>query len=307
MNLLNMDGIVTPMKRLVSGADPKEWVTLGGDQYLMKWGKQRNELAPFSEFVASRFLRYMNIPVQTVELVIYKDSVCAMCSDIGTIKQFADISESSLDTDKNDKVYILEDILHEIASMRKFTPEQRTEIATIFKRVFLCDAVLANRDRHAGNWGYRDTGDFCPIYDNGASLFPGLLHNEEPNLKRLYHILTIEEPRSQVQIRAQSGKLKKFNYHRLLEDTELINEELSWIKKANVPEAINWAVAPLPPEMARHYHYVMYLRYYCIIEREDFNDVFKRLTSLSYEAPSSVHDILEWASDMPLNGVGESV
>lgn len=172
MNLLNMDGIVTPTKRLVSGADPKEWVTLGGDQYLMKWGKQRNELAPFSEFVASRFLRYMNIPVQTVELVIYKDSVCAMCSDIGTIKQFADISESSLDTDKNDKVYILEDILHEIASMRKFTPEQRTEIATIFKRVFLCDAVLANRDRHAGNWGYRDTGDFCPIYDNGASLFP---------------------------------------------------------------------------------------------------------------------------------------
>lgn len=78
MNLLNMDGIVTPTKRLVSGADPKEWVTLGGDQYLMKWGKQRNELAPFSEFVASRFLRYMNIPVQTVELVIYKDSVCAM-------------------------------------------------------------------------------------------------------------------------------------------------------------------------------------------------------------------------------------
>lgn len=141
----------------------------------------------------------------------------------------------------------------------------------------------------------------------GLVCFPGLLHNEEPNLKRLYHILTIEEPRSQVQIRAQSGKLKKFNYHRLLEDIELINEELSWIKKANVPEAINWAVAPLPPEMARHYHYVMYLRYYCIIEREDFNDVFKRLTSLSYEAPSSVHDILEWASNMPLNGVGESV
>lgn len=301
MNLLNMDGNVTPSKRLVGGADPKEWVTLWNDQYLMKWGKVRCELAPFSEYVASRFLRYLGIPAQTVELVLYKGKVCAMCSDIGAIKQFADISESSLDTDKETKVYIMEDILHEIESMRKFTKAQRQEIAIIFKRVFLCDAILANRDRHAGNWGYRSGGDFCPIYDNGASLFPGLVHNEEQNLRRLLRILTIEEPRSQVQIRAQNGKLKKHNYHHLLEDTSLLKEELKWLEGCDVEAAIAWAVSTLPSDIARHYHYIMYMRYHCIIRREDFNDVYKRLASLPYETPSSVYDLLVWTSHMPVD------
>lgn len=301
MDLLNMDGNVTPSKRLVSGADPKEWVTLWNGQYLMKWGKVRCELAPFSEYIASRFLRYLGIPAQTAELVLYKGKVCAMCSDIGAIKQFADISESSLDTDKGSKVYIMEDILHEIESMRKFTKEQRHEIATIFKRVFLCDAILANRDRHAGNWGYRSGGDFCPIYDNGASLFPGLMYNEEQNLRRLFRIITIEEPRSQVQIRAQSGKLKKHNYHHLLEDTSLLKTELKWLEGCDVEAAIKWAVSTLPCDIARHYHYIMYLRYHCIIRREDFNDVYKRLASLPYETPSSVYDLLVWTSHLPLD------
>ena len=40
---------------------------------------------------------------------------------------------------------------------------------------FICDAILGNRDRHAGNWGYLKFSSGylpAPIYDNGGSLFP---------------------------------------------------------------------------------------------------------------------------------------
>jgi hypothetical protein len=85
-----------------------------------------------------------------------------------------------------------------------------------FWDTFIVDALIANFDRHAGNWGYLVnivTGDIknAPVYDCGASLFARL---DEDKLEEVLndpvemHNRIFSYPRSAIQ-----NNNTKINYH----------------------------------------------------------------------------------------------
>ena len=59
-----------------------------------------------------------------------------------------------------------------------------------YEDMMLFDSIIANQDRHLGNWGVlidNDTGEFlkvAPIFDNGFSLFYGA---SNADLQQAYH------------------------------------------------------------------------------------------------------------------------
>lgn len=288
--MIDVTEIVVPTTRVPTGVDPKEWVTYEGSTYLMKWGK----LTPYSEYVSSQFMQRLGMNVQHVELVIYKGLICAMCSDIGEIKHFMDISESSLDTEQQGKSYCMDDVLHEIDCMKKLSPTQRNKLKFNFKYLFILDAILGNRDRHPGNWGYLTSGEPASIYDSGASLFPHIQSYEETNVKRLFRRLTLEEPKSSVRV----DSVKKHNYLYTLTHSTIFDEEIAYLEKHDVIKAIKDSVESLPDNLKWFYERVLTLRYCCIIRKEDFDVVYGRLDKESPTITTSVLDMLRGLSHM---------
>lgn len=267
----------------VSGADPKVWVTDGVHELLLKSAKPGNELSIYSEYVCSRFMYKLGFKVQEVDLVQYKGSTWAKCSKLFDFKQFISLNQSSLETDKNDKYYCMEDILYEISKMSKFSISQRYGMLTFFKRLFVVDAITGNRDRHAGNCGYSTVGGECVVFDNGASLFPNIeRYLTETTVRNLLYKIVIQEPKSSVRFKNSLGKVKKNNFYYILESTDLVLDEIEWIKNAGVLSAIEYAVHTLPYRLKRYYHYQLYMRYMCIIHRKDFNSVLSDVRSLDY-------------------------
>lgn len=273
----------------VSGADPKVWVSDGVKEFLLKSAKPGNELSIYSEYVCSRFMSRLGFKVQEVDIIQYRGSAWAKCSKLSDFKQFISLNQSSLETDKNDKYYCMDDILYEISKMSKLSISQRYDMLTFFKRLFVADAITGNRDRHAGNWGYSTVGGECVVFDNGASLFPSIgRYLSETTVRNLLYKIVIQEPKSSVRFKNSLGKVKKNNFYYILENTDLVLEEIEWIKNVGVLSAIEYAVHMLPLRLKRYYHYQLYMRYMCIIHRKAFNSVLDDVRSLDYVFPESV-------------------
>lgn len=51
--------------------------------------------------------------------------------------------------------------------------------------MFIVDALIGNFDRHGANWGFLKKDNkysLAPIFDNGSSLFPQLVNEDEMKL-----------------------------------------------------------------------------------------------------------------------------
>ena len=64
--------------------------------------------------------------------------------------------------------------------------EKKKEFTETFFKMFYIDGIIANSDRHNGNWGflaniYNEEISFAPIYDNATSFFVESLNNETIN------------------------------------------------------------------------------------------------------------------------------
>lgn len=127
-------------------------------------------------------------------------------------------------------------------------------------------------------------------YDNGAALFPDIYEfsRDFDNIKDLLYALVIENPRSCIQLKMGGRKLP---YYEMLSDRKSITDTFGWIKSLNMPAGFGACVEGLEPDFQRFYHYVLLLRYSCIIEREDFNHGYSRLKSLKYTFPESVEEL----------------
>lgn len=95
-----------------------------------------------------------------------------------SLHSYKDTKQSSEDTEIGDKEYTYEDVIYLIDKHLKMTPADKVEAKRQFWKMFICDAIIGNRDRHWGNWGYiklnKPNGGykFAPLYDNGAGLYP---------------------------------------------------------------------------------------------------------------------------------------
>ena len=182
--------------------------------------------------------------------------------------------------------------------------KQRTIIQ--FWDMFICDAILGNRDRHHGNWGYlvRKRGGYvpAPIYDNGGSLFPDLSNRIDEYMKAISEnreYTFIEQrsekfPASLFQKERANGEIKRTNYYEMLSDlrwNKTLAREVKSIREKvgfnQIYESILRVISDVkdivPYPYKRFYILIVCTRYLHLIERktikQSYIQSFRRLSN----------------------------
>lgn len=168
----------------------KVGITFNGEDYLLKFPgsiKNKNNISSYSnssisEYLGSKVYEAFGVPVHDVQLVMYKDKLCALCKDFtgtGELVEFRELKSTFLndsldtndysngiDTDLDDVLFIIRNqhILKCITNYERF-----------FWTMFVVDALIGNHDRNNGNHGiirYGSSIYIAPVYDNGGCLNP---------------------------------------------------------------------------------------------------------------------------------------
>jgi hypothetical protein len=273
------------------GADKKIPRIYDGIQYMIKFPSKKKSYMggeliasyfnnPFSEHIGSRIFSSVGIDAQKTILGTFEDKVVVACEDFSMLpendgfqlQEFHMFQNSYFESDeigKNPKLEHIVEIFrkHERLSGFRETAEVR------FWDMFIVDALIANFDRHAGNWGYLvniNTGEIknAPVYDCGASLFARL---DEDKLSEVVndpdemHDRVFVYPRSAIQV-----KDNKINYHDFITglENEKCNEALIRIFPRIDISKINEMIDDTPiisNKRKNFYHKIIAARYDKII------------------------------------------
>lgn len=263
----------------VSGCDSKLWVRFNGGTYLVKLDLNK----AYSEHFGSVFFNMLGVPAQATRLVKYKGSIACLISDIAgdsSIRTFNCIHESSIDSGYIYSAYTFADIIRELQHYSK-DRSFATLLFDQFIKMFVVDAIIANRDRHGGNWGYlynNGVRTICPIFDNGACMFPNLdLSAVSVDNKQDLYQLVIDSPKSQVHL---APNRKKCTFYRLFE--EFRHEiDLSWLNLQSVYRAATVSTFDIPEDRKYLWKKVAVLRYLCVVRGVPFNEAIKIYNTLS--------------------------
>lgn len=143
---------------------------------------KNKDYSMYSEDVASRFMRGLGYNAH--ETLLVKDTKrgdVVLLKDFvrrgESLRSYKSTGQSSEDTNVSDKSYTYDDIVYMINKHTKISDEHKKQALEQFWDMCMLDAILGNRDRHHGNWGYICKGNeyrITKIYDNGASLFPNV-------------------------------------------------------------------------------------------------------------------------------------
>lgn len=297
--------------KMYDGNSPKFGVTIGDTDYIVKLSKD-NGMTVFCEYIASNFITALGVPCHAVTIGAYtgkymgqviKDAYVSVIKDFTsgtpyTLHPFGDTQQSSEET-LLPKEYTYDDVVDMIDKHLKMTVSSKKEAKEMFWDMFICDAILANRDRHKHNWGYLSDGKTykaAPLYDNGASLFPDVYKviqqyinaetRQEFLRQRIYEfpaclLMKMKEDRKTKVIRPC-----RTNYAEMFSDlrvSRLFAERVRKIKTRytdrNVFEIIYDIVMPLPLDLVykRFYIEIVTLRYKCIVLREDFDKAYRKV------------------------------
>lgn len=213
---------ITNCEQLISdfeGSERKFAIYYNGSTYMVKEPdpirEKNNKLSymnnTFSEHIGCRIFSMLNIPVQETFLAKYtrpdgKTEIVVACKDFresGQQLYEADkIAKSIIDCNEIKKPDFrdIENIFERVENHMAEDAKQR------FWDIFVVDALIGNKDRHLGNWGFLSSDQrhlkLAPVYDCGSSLGalvdekqiqicldkPGIMSNMELNIMTRFKI-----------------------------------------------------------------------------------------------------------------------
>lgn len=167
-------------------------VVYDGEDYLLKFpgrAKLTDSMSytngSVSEYIACHIYNLAGVPAQDTVLGVYKKDSgiyqpVVACKDftdpkVGLILQdFASLKNSVVDSERHGYGANLNDILETIDRQSALPAD---EMRDRFWNMFVIDELIANPDRHNGNWGILcnlNTREctLAPVYDCGSSLLP---------------------------------------------------------------------------------------------------------------------------------------
>ena len=281
--------------RVYDGTTRKFGVTIGNADYIVKFPKDV-DLSVYCEYVASNFIRALGISCHRVYLGIYKNVVVNVIRDFTvdtglSLHTYKETKQSSEDTDISTKEYTYSDILYLFDNHLKMSDKEKMTAKHRFWQMFICDAILANRDRHWGNWGYLVDSNgrftFAPLYDNGACLFPGVSNVIQGYLnantrKDFLRQRVFVFPASLFKI-CRPDRAYRSNYYEVFKDlrvNKIFAEEVRKLKQAFTYDSIFRIMfnivkdIPLDISIKAFYIEVVTLRYMCIVLRMDYDKAY---------------------------------
>lgn len=282
-----------------NGNSLKLGITVDGQDYLVKFSKDTVS-SVYSEYVASRFIKGIGLNCQEAWLGWLNKQLVVIVKDFSTkdakLRSYKSTRQSSEGTDLSNKTYTYKDVLYLINKHTKMSEADKQKTIRQFWDMFICDAILGNRDRHHENWGYLDykTGyKPAPIYDNGGSLFPGIESRMAEYIALLkqgkeYKFIAERSerfPASLFQMERADGQNRRTNYYEILSDlriNKVLAAEVRNIREKvgfnRVYEAAIRAVASvkgiIPWEYRRFYVLIICTRYLHMVERKSIKESY---------------------------------
>lgn len=171
------------------GSERKFAILYNGEPYMVKEPdpvRDKNNLLSymnntFSEHIGCKIFEMLDIPIQETFLAEYtrydgKKEIVVVCKDFRT---------------SGEQLYEADKFAKSLIESNRATKPDFTEIEKIFRKVedkllddedveqrfwdvFVVDALIGNKDRHLGNWGFLSKDKIhlylAPVYDCGSSL-----------------------------------------------------------------------------------------------------------------------------------------
>jgi len=268
------------------GVTRKYGITVDGTNYIVKHSPRKLITSIYSEYVASKFIKCLGIPCQEVWIGDSENELVNIIKDFKqpgeVLKAFEDTGQSSVDSTLEGKLYTYDDVLYLIENHTKMSVENKQKMIDQFWDQFTCDAILGNRDRHKGNWGFLTSGNQArpaPIYDNGGSLFPDMgalvLNYKEDRYKFLVE-RSEKFPASVFQKIREDGRPRRTNYYEVFGEIEptLLAKRLTLQKVWEAAVAATDFVTPLYSDF---YKDIICMRFLHIIKRLSFEEAYDEL------------------------------
>lgn len=284
--------------KIYDGNTLKFGITVDGEDFIVKSGKN-SITSIYSEYVASRFIKELGIPVHDVWIGYYQNDLVVIIKDFtikgySRLQSFKDTRQSSEGTDLSSKTYTYTDVLRLIEKHTKMNDINKEKMKVRFWDMFICDAILGNRDRHHGNWGYLVTKQGhkpAPIYDNGGSLFPDVervIDQYISNDKQFLMDRSERFPASLFRIDKGNGETRRTNYNEILSDlrvNKILAQEVKSLKekigykgvKLKIYKIVSEVHNIIPEVYSMFYVDIICMRYLHLIERYSLEESYQIL------------------------------
>ena len=224
------------LRKTYNGANGgKRCIEYKGDIYMLKFPSKplRNTQLSYangsvSEYICCHIYEMLGIPVQETLLGIYRtekgEKLVVACKDFAmepntSFQDFGSLKNQVVDSIENGYGTELSDIMYSIDHQTLMEPKI---IKDRFWDMFICDAFMANFDRHNGNWGFlynkmTDDIKLSPVFDCGSCLYSQMdsetmqlvMNDKNEQNARIYNV-----PASAIKVNGN-----KLNYMKYLSET----------------------------------------------------------------------------------------
>lgn len=177
-----------------------------------------------NEHVSCLIAKELGLNSQNTLLGKFNDKIVVACEDFEIngfkLLNFTSVKNSLIDSKKLGRGLELDSILYTIENQKYVNKD---ELTTFFWDTFVLDSLIANGDRHNGNWGIltNEQEKLCkiaPIYDCGSSFHTHFNEKEMNNFicegTKSINNLVMGNPRSAIRINN-----KGINYYNFLTQT----------------------------------------------------------------------------------------
>lgn len=185
MNGINFNELPVNRLRTYGGANgSKICVIYEGENYMLKYPPKpskrtmlRYSNSCISEYIGCHIFESVGIPAQETLLGERDGKIVVACKDFTgdgwILHDFISLKNAVVDSEGGGTGTELDHVLGGIHGQELFDPE---ELELAFWAMFVVDALIANFDRHNGNWGFlarEQTGEvkLAPVFDCGSCLY----------------------------------------------------------------------------------------------------------------------------------------
>ncbi len=173
--------------KFYNGADKKIGITVNEENYMIKFQNKKDYKRQYNhicEYLGSHIFSILGIDAQEAFLGYYNGEEVVLVKDFNKkgsfFVPFNELMDLTLDDEERCYEYSFEDVITLIKENKNIADTKKT-VETLWE-IYIVDALLANSDRHANNWGFIKTEDkhyLAPIFDNDGCLFPEISNDEE--------------------------------------------------------------------------------------------------------------------------------
>lgn len=208
-------------------------IIYNGERYMLKFASRSKDNRCITEYLGCHILQSLGIQTQDTLLGTYKvnnvEKIVVACKDFAingwTIQDFASLKNQIVDTERNSRGTELDEMIQTIHNQNIVDTEALNDF---FWNLFIADALIANWNRHNGNWGFlynenTDAIKIAPVWGCGS-----VLHSQKLNDKGIRYFEFISSGKYPECTKALERMYPKINLDRInqiIDDTEYITDE----------------------------------------------------------------------------------